>query len=69
MLSALLQSDFAQVNSYAATPNLNPAIFIAGWYEGISGYGGHLDQITGCYQPNDVLTSTLIGAMSAAIAG
>ena len=48
--------------------DLNPAIFIGGWYNGIKGEG-HLNKILKCYQPNDTLSATLGASMDAYIKG
>ena len=48
--------------------DLEPAIFIGGWFNGIGG-GGHLNAILKCYQPNDTLSATLSTAMDAYIDG
>ena len=72
MLSSFLQADYAHnaqaATNYKADLDLDPAIFIGGYYAGISGVG-LLDKIIKCYEPNDELTATLIASMYAAIQG
>ena len=76
MLSALVQSNYAQVDATTATDffagsdrdSYAPAQFTAGWYYGISGKDKR-DKIVECFKPNDKLTNFLYEAFEEYIAG
>ena len=66
MLSALIQSNFQEVQATTRDPDA-PAQFIAGWHHGIS-QNKNIDDLS-CFKADDDLTNTLYDAMEAYIAG
>ena len=66
MLSALIQSNFQEVQATTRDPDA-PAQFIAGWHYGIA-HEKDRDDLS-CFKADDDLTNTLYDAMEAYIAG